>query len=140
MTPGSVEPVAPKPAPKPACANITNCVVDPCKTALCPNFPNASCVSNYCGGCNADFYDVTGTLIANCTGMFTSSTLLPYDKRFVVFHKGASIHIWYSIILSSQCSQPCRRVQHTYGLQRVRECLHSNVLRHRPFVHRAVCR
>ncbi|XP_072014296.1 uncharacterized protein [Amphiura filiformis] len=34
-----------------------NCFVDPCQTARCPAYPNARCVSNYCGGCNADFYD-----------------------------------------------------------------------------------
>lgn len=40
-----------------ACSQSTvNCFVDPCSVEKCPAFPHATCVSNYCGGCNAEFY------------------------------------------------------------------------------------
>ena len=31
--------------------------MSPCTTAKCPKYPDAECVSNYCGGCNAEFFD-----------------------------------------------------------------------------------
>ena len=34
-----------------------NCFVDPCSVASCPAVPGATCISNYCGGCNAIFVD-----------------------------------------------------------------------------------
>ena len=30
-----------------------NCLVNPCKTASCPAVADATCVADYCGGCNA---------------------------------------------------------------------------------------
>ncbi|XP_030852499.1 tenascin-like [Strongylocentrotus purpuratus] len=35
---------------------IVNCVVNPCEVSVCSAYPDAECRSNYCGGCNADFY------------------------------------------------------------------------------------
>ena len=32
------------------------CFINPCDTAKCEGYPNAECRSNYCGGCNSDFY------------------------------------------------------------------------------------
>jgi hypothetical protein len=43
------------------CADGTrpvNCFVDPCQVA--PECPEGECVANYCGGCNAEFYDESG--------------------------------------------------------------------------------
>lgn len=37
------------------CDNIVFCFVDPCEVTSCPLFPDAKCISNYCGGCNAIF-------------------------------------------------------------------------------------
>ena len=34
-----------------------NCFVDPCRFAKCPAHPNAKCVSDFCGGCNARFFE-----------------------------------------------------------------------------------
>ncbi|XP_070559034.1 uncharacterized protein [Ptychodera flava] len=42
---------------------IVNCGRDPCDKAKCPKYPNAQCRSNYCGGCNADFYDIYGNKV-----------------------------------------------------------------------------
>ncbi len=36
------------------------CFADPCQVATCPE---AECMSNYCGGCNAEFYDEAGQAV-----------------------------------------------------------------------------
>eukprot|EP00058_Branchiostoma_floridae_P018953 XP_002604442.1 hypothetical protein BRAFLDRAFT_122288 [Branchiostoma floridae] len=36
------------------------CFADPCTVATCPATPDATCVSDYCGGCNANFFDTDG--------------------------------------------------------------------------------
>ena len=33
-----------------------NCLFNPCDNAYCPNIPDANCLPDYCGGCNARFY------------------------------------------------------------------------------------
>eukprot|EP01006_Ploeotia_vitrea_P028376 TRINITY_DN61080_c0_g1_i1.p1 TRINITY_DN61080_c0_g1~~TRINITY_DN61080_c0_g1_i1.p1 ORF type:complete len:620 (-),score=33.39 TRINITY_DN61080_c0_g1_i1:1080-2939(-) len=35
---------------------VVQCLVDPCRDAHCPMYPGATCCSNYCGGCHAEFY------------------------------------------------------------------------------------
>ena len=40
--------------------------MDPCASATCADVPDAVCVANYCGGCNAQFYDYNGDP-TNCT-------------------------------------------------------------------------
>ncbi|CAB4012316.1 neurogenic locus notch homolog 3-like isoform X1 [Paramuricea clavata] len=40
------------------------CLIPPCLNAKCPAYPDAKCVDNYCGGCNADFY--VGDTKVNC--------------------------------------------------------------------------
>lgn len=35
---------------------IVNCATDPCSAAKCRKYPTAKCFSNFCGGCNAEFY------------------------------------------------------------------------------------
>ena len=42
-----------------------HCLVSPCDGATCEKYPAATCVPNYCGGCNADFYAEGSKL--NCT-------------------------------------------------------------------------
>ena len=36
--------------------SIVACFANPCNTAVCKSSPNAKCVANFCGGCNAEFY------------------------------------------------------------------------------------
>jgi hypothetical protein len=46
------------------CADGTppvNCFVDPCEVAA--SCPEGQCVANYCGGCNAEFFDDTGNQV-----------------------------------------------------------------------------
>lgn len=49
--------VVPPPPTCPPDKPRVNCFVDPCQFAKCPAHPNAKCVSDYCGGCNARFFD-----------------------------------------------------------------------------------
>ncbi|XP_077978220.1 uncharacterized protein LOC144433736 [Glandiceps talaboti] len=42
-----------------------NCLGNPCEIAECPLYPNAGCRVNYCGGCNAEFYNGEGRVL-NC--------------------------------------------------------------------------
>lgn len=47
-------------APPPTCPPDkppVNCFVNPCQFAKCPAHPNARCVSDFCGGCNARFFE-----------------------------------------------------------------------------------
>ncbi|TPV93169.1 MAG: hypothetical protein B7733_21630 [Myxococcales bacterium FL481] len=39
------------------------CLVDPCEVA--PPCADGTCTANYCGGCNAEFYDEAGFLVCN---------------------------------------------------------------------------
>ena len=36
---------------------MVRCFADPCTVTRCPAYPDARCLANYCGGCNAVFYD-----------------------------------------------------------------------------------
>ena len=47
------------------CEMPVDCFQNPCIDASCPAYPNAECVSTYCGGCHADFYQ-NGELITDC--------------------------------------------------------------------------
>jgi hypothetical protein len=40
----------------PPCHKVS-CRINPCEVTKCRNHPNAKCVSNYCGGCHAFFYE-----------------------------------------------------------------------------------
>lgn len=64
------------PPPPTSCTlPIFSCLVDPCMFASCPAHPLATCRSNYCGGCNADFFDVNGM---DVTTLCNSATPTPY--------------------------------------------------------------
>ena len=47
------------------CTEQFNCLVDPCDYAYCPNFPEANCLPDYCGGYSARFYDIFGVEVAD---------------------------------------------------------------------------
>ena len=40
----------------PNCTKPVNCLIDPCRYSTCRAYPSAVCRSDYCGGCNARFY------------------------------------------------------------------------------------
>ena len=39
------------------CKDTVACVEDPCQVNTCPEFPDAECISDFCGGCNARFFE-----------------------------------------------------------------------------------
>jgi hypothetical protein len=46
------------------CSMPVDCFVDPCSVSLpCEINTEVECISNYCGGCNADFYDSNNNLV-----------------------------------------------------------------------------
>merc|ERR1719297_389122 len=45
----------------PPCPTTAQCFADPCNINTCPAYPDASCTSNYCGGCNAVFTNMFQT-------------------------------------------------------------------------------
>lgn len=47
---------------KPCPEGLVQCFVDPCQVSSC-DVPGAKCVSNYCGGCFAEWYDVAGNRV-----------------------------------------------------------------------------
>ena len=64
---------------------MVSCFTDPC--GECPNYPNARCEANYCGGCNAVYYDENGNNVtAYCrtyTGMANINVIIiniPYRR------------------------------------------------------------
>jgi len=48
----------------PCIEGYVECFMDPCEVTFCPTFPYAICESDYCGGCNANFYQ-NGELVNN---------------------------------------------------------------------------
>ena len=57
-------------APPPTCPPDkppVNCFVDPCQFAKCPAHPNAKCVSDFCGGCNARFFEDSEEVTDTCS-------------------------------------------------------------------------
>ncbi|XP_078658591.1 uncharacterized protein LOC144903978 [Branchiostoma floridae x Branchiostoma belcheri] len=56
---------APTPTPCPPGVSQVNCLTDPCVLATCPPYPSATCKADYCGGCNAFFYDSNDNKV-NC--------------------------------------------------------------------------
>eukprot|EP00731_Ephydatia_muelleri_P014212 Em0007g1522a len=51
---------------------LFECFVDPCLSATCPAHPHAVCVADFCGGCNAKFFDHNGKEVTS------SCNLKPY--------------------------------------------------------------
>ncbi|XP_035671401.1 waprin-Phi1-like [Branchiostoma floridae] len=62
----------PAATPCPPGVNEVFCFVDPCRFATCAAHPDATCISNYCGGCNAVFYDINDNEV-NCDDPYCPS-------------------------------------------------------------------
>ncbi len=52
------------------------CLVDPCQVTDCPAHPDATCTADYCGGCNARFYDSDGNEVTDTCGELYTVPLL----------------------------------------------------------------
>ncbi len=51
---------------------LVNCFVDPCRFGKCPAHPTAVCRSDFCGGCNARFFDAKGNEVTDNCGTYAS--------------------------------------------------------------------
>ena len=60
---------------------IVRCFADPCSFATCLNHPHATCVSNYCGGCNYNFYDRNNTDVTASCCKYSKRKHLLYEKE-----------------------------------------------------------
>ena len=47
-------------SPCPAGVPVARCLVDPCSVSSCESNSKAKCKANYCGGCNAEWFDGQG--------------------------------------------------------------------------------
>ena len=64
-------------APTNTCSDgtpVVSCFNDPC--GECPNYPNARCEVNYCGGCDAVYYDDRGNNVTDYCRTYTGSHIL----------------------------------------------------------------
>ncbi|BFZ05248.1 hypothetical protein BsWGS_08287 [Bradybaena similaris] len=59
--------------PVPPCDTYyVNCAVSPCRFNTCDAVPEAICVANYCGGCNARWYRGSEDVTDQCTPLYPS--------------------------------------------------------------------
>ncbi|CAF2447340.1 unnamed protein product [Rotaria sp. Silwood2] len=54
--PADCDNVSPCPPDQPE----VQCFRNPCQGATCSAYPNATCIPNYCGGCNAEWFTTDG--------------------------------------------------------------------------------
>jgi len=79
------------------CEFPVTCFVDPCMVEECQINTPVDCISNYCGGCYADFYDLEGNLV-DCT----STTDECFDFTGLDF--GACAMVLGVGVLNDECS------------------------------------
>ncbi|XP_065176647.1 mucin-2-like isoform X2 [Sycon ciliatum] len=65
----------------PTCTGaVYQCIIHPCSTTKCPMHPTATCIGNFCNGCNAHFYlngnNVTSTCQPKTTTVAVATTQL----------------------------------------------------------------
>ena len=67
-------PTAPPPTCPPDKPRVY-CFVDPCQVTTCPAHPEARCVSDFCGGCNARFFDDEGNEVTKSCSKYGYSII-----------------------------------------------------------------
>ena len=73
-------PAAPHPTCPPDKARVY-CFVDPCQVTTCPAHPEAKCVSDFCGGCNARFFDDKGSEVTKSCSKYGYSVVKTEHRR-----------------------------------------------------------
>ena len=68
--------------------DTVNCFVDPCQVASCPNYPRATCISDFCRGCNARFFDTNGNEVTAtcCEPINTPLCILSFNHHVILAH------------------------------------------------------
>ena len=60
---------------------VALCLADPCVGKTCPEYLEATCVPNYCGGCNHMFVDAGGRdVTGECTRCKFNTIMLYYQS------------------------------------------------------------
>ena len=80
-------------APPPTCPPDkphVYCFVDSCQVTTCPAHPEARCVSDFCGGCNARFFDDEGNEVTKSCSKYGYSIINTEHRR---------LHHWPAISL-----------------------------------------
>ena len=60
------------------------CFVDPCQVTTCPAQPEARCVSDYCGGCNARFFDDEGNEVTKSCRKYGYAIIKTGHRKFAL--------------------------------------------------------
>ena len=55
---------------------LAKCIVDPCKVIKCHSHPDAICKANYCGGCNAIFFEKGVEVTGRCGMLYYTYIVL----------------------------------------------------------------
>ena len=76
-------PIAPLPTCPPDKPRVY-CFVDPCQVTTCPTHPEARCISDYCGGCNARFFDDEGNEVTKSCSKCGYSIIKTGHIKFAV--------------------------------------------------------
>ena len=68
------------------------CFVAPCSVTKCARHPEAVCIDDYCGGCNARFFVGSREVTRRCrnTGMFIARFPAGLCNSIIVF----ALHAW----------------------------------------------
>lgn len=61
------------------CDVIVSCLVDPCDSASCPYNPTATCIADYCGGCNARWYCGEADITTWCDSTPNTNSICPTE-------------------------------------------------------------
>ncbi|MBC8311924.1 MAG: hypothetical protein H8E72_06430 [Candidatus Marinimicrobia bacterium] len=92
----------------PCVEGYVDCFVDPCEVTDCPAYPNAVCEADYCGGCNANFYE-NGDLVNNecediqeCSEEFEGSGDITFDMQTNVLDIVIAVNIALSGVSPSE--------------------------------------
>ena len=92
----------------PCLEGYVECFVDPCEVTDCPALPYATCEADYCGGCNANFYQ-NGELVNDecgepeaCSQEFQNSGDVTQDDEVNVLDVVMSVNIILSGIAHTE--------------------------------------
>ena len=63
---------------------VYQCIIHPCSTTKCPMHPTATCIGNFCNGCNAHFYLNGNNVTSTCQPKTTTVAVASKNKHVCV--------------------------------------------------------
>ncbi len=115
---------------------LVSCFADPCMFATCPAHPDAVCVADYCGGCNARFFIGNNEVTATCSkndDEIIIMVMFTYIKKQLI----AVIHS--PPTLSVHASVAGRVSSHRPDIQGLRVSLPCYLHHPQPYLYTSVC-